>query len=160
MIKVRVREEHMGELNQFKFEQVLGFYINRVSYLMTEEIEKRFKAAGLNIVAQEFAILMRLFQEGNVPQATIIKLMMRDKTTITRRVNGLVKKGLVQRVMSPEDRRCFNIQLTGEGKEALEIAFPMAMGFQQELVAGVSPEDREVTVKVLQQLAQTLMDLK
>ncbi|MDQ7003819.1 MAG: MarR family transcriptional regulator [Ghiorsea sp.] len=82
----------MSELKQFRFEQVLGFYINRVSYLMTEEIEKRFAQAGLNIVAQEFAILMRLFQEGDVPQAKIIELMMRDKTTITRRIDGLVKK--------------------------------------------------------------------
>jgi len=150
----------MSALKQFKFEQVLGFYINRVSYLMTEEIEKRFSEAGLNIVAQEFAILMRLFQEGDVPQATIIKLMMRDKTTITRRIDGLVKKDLVRRVINPEDRRRFNIQLSEDGKAILEKALPMATGFQQELVVDVSPEDREVTVKVLKQLAQTLMGLK
>ncbi|MDQ7003176.1 MAG: hypothetical protein Q9N02_10915 [Ghiorsea sp.] len=48
----------MGELKDFRLEQVLGFHINRVSYLMTEEVEKRFAKAGLNIVAQDFAILV------------------------------------------------------------------------------------------------------
>ena len=150
----------MGDLKQFRFEQVLGFYINRVSYLMTEEIEKRFIEKGLNIVAQEFAILMRLFQEGDVPQAKIIELMMRDKTTITRRIDGLAKKGLVERMMNPDDRRRFNIHLTEKGKGLLEQALPMALGFQMELVEDVSSEDKETTVKVLKQLTQTLMNLK
>jgi len=150
----------MGELKDFKLEQVLGFYINRVSYLMTEEIEKRFAKAGLNIVAQDFAILVRLMNEGTVTQARIIELMMRDKTTITRRVDGLVKKGLVARVVNPDDRRCMNIKLTPEGHTMLETAFPMASGFQSELVQGVEDDDKAIAIKVLKKLATTLMDLK
>ncbi len=150
----------MDGLKDFKLEQVLGFYINRVSYLMTEEIEKRFAKAGLNIVAQDFAILVRLMNEGTVTQARIIELMMRDKTTITRRIDGLVKKGLVARVVNPDDRRCMNIKLTDEGYAMLETAFPMASGFQNELVQGVSDDDKAVTVQVLKKLAATLMDLR
>jgi len=150
----------MSELKDFKLEQVLGFYINRVSYLMTEEIEKRFAKAGLNIVAQDFAILVRLKNEGTVTQSRIITLMMRDKTTITRRIDGLVKKGLVARVVNPEDRRCMDIQLTKEGMAMLEKAFPMASGFQQELIQGVDEEAVESTVQVLKKLASTLMNLR
>jgi DNA-binding MarR family transcriptional regulator len=150
----------MGELKDFKLEQVLGFYINRVSYLMTEEIEKRFAKAGLNIVAQDFAILVRLLNEGVVTQARIIELMMRDKTTITRRIDGLVKKGLVARVVNPNDRRCMDIKLTDEGYAMLETAFPMASGFQSELVQGISDDDKAITIKVLKKLAATLMDLR
>lgn len=150
----------MDGLKDFKLEQVLGFYINRVSYLMTEEIEKRFVKAGLNIVAQDFAILVRLMNEGTVTQARIIELMMRDKTTITRRIDGLVKKGLVARVVNPDDRRCMNIKLTDEGYAMLETAFPMASGFQNELVQGVSDDDKAVTIQVLKKLAATLMDLR
>ncbi|MDQ6977429.1 MAG: MarR family transcriptional regulator [Ghiorsea sp.] len=150
----------MSELKDFKLEQVLGFYINRVSYLMTEEIEKRFAKAGLNIVAQDFAILVRLLNEGTVTQARIIELMMRDKTTITRRIDGLVKKGLVARVVNPSDRRCMNILLTVDGYAMLETAFPMASGFQNELVQGVEEVDKATTIKVLQKLAETLMGLR
>ncbi len=150
----------MDGLKDFKLEQVLGFYINRVSYLMTEEIEKRFAKAGLNIAAQDFAILVRLMNEGMVTQARIIELMMRDKTTITRRIDGLVKKGLVARVVNPDDRRCMNIKLTDEGYAMLETAFPMASGFQNELVQGVSDDDKAVTIQVLKKLAATLMDLR
>ena len=150
----------MGDLKDFKLEQVLGFYINRVSYLMTEEVEKRFAQAGLNIVAQDFAILVRLKNEGTVTQARIITLMMRDKTTITRRIDGLVKKGLVARVVNPDDRRCMDIQLTAAGMEILENAFPMASSFQQELIQGADEEAVEVTIKVLKDLASTLMDLR
>ncbi len=127
---------------------------------MTEEIGKRFSKAGLGIVAQDFAILVRLLNEGTVTQARIIELMMRDKTTITRRVDGLVKKGLVARVVNPDDRRCMNIKLTPEGHTMLETAFPMASGFQNELVQGVEDDDKAIAIKVLKKLATTLMDLK
>jgi len=150
----------MDDLNTFKLEQVLGFYINRSAYLMTEEIESRFVQAGMPIVAQDFAILVRLMNEGVATQAKITQLMMRDKTTITRRLDGLTKKGLVERVENPKDRRCFNIQLTDKGREVLEEAFPMARAFQQEVVKGVSEEDKIIAVKTLKIIIDTLMAMR
>lgn len=148
----------MDDLNTFKLEQALGFHINRVSYLMTEEVEKRFARAGLPIVAQDFAILFRLFSGGVMSQAQIVDLMMRDKTTVTRRLDGLVKKGLIQRTPNAEDRRRFDIAITKQGEGILDIAFPIARGLQKELVSNASEEDKEITVKVLRSMMQYLMN--
>jgi len=150
----------MESLNTFKLEQALGFHINRVSYLMTEEVEKRFAKAGLNIVAQDFAILMRLLSGGVLSQATIVDLMMRDKTTVTRRLDGLVKKGLIERSPNAQDRRRFDIGITKTGETLLEAAFPIASGFQKELVADVSDEDKEITIQTLRGLMLHLMEIK
>ncbi len=150
----------MDDLNTFKLEQALGFHVNRVSYLMTEEVEKRFAVAGLAIVAQDFAILIRLYSGGSMSQAKIVELMMRDKTTVTRRLDGLVKKGLIERKANEQDRRRFDIMLTAQGKQLLDQAFPIASGMQKELVANISPEDRDATVRVLRQLMFDLMALR
>ena len=147
----------MDDLNTFKLEQALGFHINRVSYLMTEEVEKRFTRAGLPIVAQDFAILFRLFSGGVMSQAQIVDLMMRDKTTVTRRLDGLVKKGFIQRTPNAEDRRRFDIAITKQGEGILDTAFPIARGLQKELVSNASEEDKEITVKVLRSMMQYLM---
>lgn len=150
----------MGELKDFRLEQVLGFHINRVSYLMTEEVEKRFAKAGLNIVAQDFAILVRLLSGGVISQAEIVGLMMRDKTTVTRRLDGLVKKELIERFPNEKDRRRFDIGITPKGEALLEVAFPIVSGFQKELVADVSDEDKATTVKTLKHLMHYLMEIK
>ncbi len=150
----------MDDLNTFQLEQVLGFHINRVSYLMTEEVEKRFAKAGLNIVAQDFAILFRLFSGGAMPQAKIIDLMMRDKTTVTRRLDGLVKKGLIERMPNEQDRRRYDIAITKQGRALLEVAFPIASGFQQELSEQISKEDKAKAVEVLRTLMLYLMEIK
>ncbi|WP_038249386.1 MarR family winged helix-turn-helix transcriptional regulator [Ghiorsea bivora] len=150
----------MAELQDFKLEQALGFHINRVSYLMTEEVEKRFAKAGLNIVAQDFAILIRLFSGGVISQTNIVDLMMRDKTTVTRRLDGLVKKGLIERLPNEKDRRRFDIGITDAGKAVLDIAFPIVSGFQRELVADVSDEEKETTIKTLRHLMLYLMEIK
>jgi len=150
----------MDDLKTFKLEQAFGFHVNRVSYLMTEEIEKRFEKAGLPIVAQDFAILFRLFSGGALSQADIVSLMMRDKTTVTRRLDGLVKKGLITRSPNAEDRRRFDICITQQGRDVLDVAFPMARDFQKELVKDIPQQDKEVTVQVLRKIMQGLMDLR
>jgi len=162
LMKIRfgARSDEMNNLNTFQLEQAFGFHVNRVSYLMTEEIEKRFAQAGLPIVAQDFAILFRLFSSGTLSQADIVHLMMRDKTTVTRRLDGLVKKGLIARSPNAEDRRRFDIHLTKEGKAILDTAFPLARDFQKELVQDIPQQDKEITIQVLKKVMGSLMDLR
>lgn len=150
----------MDDLTTFQLEQAFGFHVNRVSYLMTEEIEKRFAKAGLPIVAQDFAILFRLFNKGTLSQAEIVSLMMRDKTTVTRRLDGLVKKGLIERIPDAEDRRRFNISITPKGKDILDIAFPLARDFQKELIKDISRQDKDTTIQVLRKVMLYLMTLR
>ncbi len=150
----------MDDLSTFQLEQAFGFHVNRVSFLMTEEIEKRFTKAGLPIVAQDFAILFRLFSGGTLSQAQIVDLMMRDKTTVTRRLDGLVKKGLIERKPNAEDRRRFDICITQQGKDTLDIAFPLARDFQKELVKDVPQQDKEVTIQTLRKIMLSLMELR
>jgi DNA-binding MarR family transcriptional regulator len=42
--------------------------------------------------------------------------------TMSRIADGLVEKGLVERVPDPEDRRCYYLQITGEGREVGKLA--------------------------------------
>ena len=56
-----------------------------------------------------------------------------NKATITHRINGLAKKGFVERNSDPQDRRCFRIELTKLGHQALKVITPLVADFQQEI---------------------------
>ncbi|MDQ6996678.1 MAG: MarR family transcriptional regulator [Mariprofundus sp.] len=58
---------------------------------------------------------------------------IRDKTTITRRIDALVKKQLVERNLDPKDRRYYSVALTAVGEQALVVLVPLVRDFQQEL---------------------------
>ena len=146
----------MDRKSRFRLEQAIGFHVNRVAFLMSEEIARRFAAAGHPISAQDFGILHRLRQQGAMTPAEIATLMRRDKTTITRRLDGLAKKGLIERRPHPDDRRCVLIALSGDGQQTLEAVTPLVQAFQQEVLQGVPKADREVTLRTLQHIASIL----
>jgi len=136
----------------FQLEQAIGFNINRAAFVMREEIALRFREAGYPLTAQDFGILYRLNRQDGLTQMVIASLMMRDKTTITRRLDALVRKGLIERRPDPEDRRCFRIHLTDHGREAVAVLSDKVAAFQQEVLADVPEADRLATFNTLKNI--------
>jgi len=151
----------MSEPKQdFQLDQAIGMHVNRTAFLMTEEIARRFTSQGYPLSAQDFGILFRLSQQGSMTQVEIAALMMRDKTTITRRIDGLVKKQLVERNPDPNDRRYYQIGLTEQGTEALDVLIPLVSDFQQELLRDIPSSDKQATINTLKYISEQLIAYK
>jgi len=151
----------MGEsISGFQLEHAFGFNVNRTAFLMTEEIARRFKVAGYPMAAQDFGILYQLEQKVSMTQVEIASTLMRDKTTVTRRIDGLVKKGVLARKSDPSDRRYFHIELTDDGKRALKAMIPLVRDFQIEVLSDIPEEQRSIAIKVLQAVTEKLTQIK
>ncbi len=144
---------------KFELDQAIGMHVNRTAFLMTEEIARRFSGHGYAVTAQDFGILFRL-SKGVMTQVEIAALMMRDKTTITRRVDGLVKKGLVVRTPDLNDRRYYRIALTAAGEAALAVLAPLVSDFQQELLRDIPDADKQATIDTLKHISDQLISYK
>jgi MarR family transcriptional regulator for hemolysin len=144
-------------ISDFQLEQAIGLNVNRTAFLMTEEIAKRFAAQGYTISAQDFGILLRISKQGAMTQNKIAALLMRDKTTITRRIDGLVRKGLVERSPDEKDRRYFLVSLTQNGEKALAATIPLVQGFQEEVLSDISDENKAITIQTLKHIADKLV---
>jgi len=145
---------------EFKLDQAIGMHVNRTAFLMTEEIARRFANRDYQLSAQDFGILYRLSKQGPMTQVEIAALMMRDKTTITRRIDGLVKKGLVERNPDPDDRRYYRIGLTVAGEAALTVLIPLVSEFQQELLRDIPDADKQATINTLKYMSNQLISYK
>jgi len=142
------------QTDQFELERAIGFYVNRTAYVMSEEVARRFQEQGYKLSAQDFGILFRLWKQGGLSQVQIASLMMRDKTTITRRLDAMVKKGLIERRSDPADRRLFRIHLTQEGMMAAERLMAVVDAFQKEVLADISDEHKEITIATLKKITE------
>jgi len=145
-----------GQANSFELERAIGFFVNRTAYVMSEEVARRFQEQGYKLSAQDFGILFRLWKQDGLTQVQMAALMMRDKTTITRRLDGLVKKGLIERRVDENDRRLFRIHLKDEGKRATEKLMGVVDAFQGEVLSEVPAEDRAATVRTLKKIIETV----
>ena len=146
--------------SDFQLEQAIGMNVNRTAFLMTEEIARRFASHGYALSAQDFGILFRLLKQGPMSQVDIAALLLRDKTTITRRIDGLVKKGLVQRGADPNDRRYFRVALTEQGNAALEVMIPLVRDFQQEVLSDIPDEEKAITIRTLKHISEKLLEIR
>lgn len=142
--------------NDFQLERAIGFHVNRTAHLMTEEVARRFAAAGYKVTAQDFGILYRISKQDGLSQSELAALMLRDKTTITRRLDGLVKKGLVERRNDPGDRRLFCIHLTDDGRAAVQQLSSIVDALQAYVLEGATVEEKQITIATLRRIGSNI----
>ena len=86
----------------------------------------------LGMVPEEVDLLMRLEEapEQRLRMADVSRSLQLSKSGVTRLVDRLAERGLVERAACPSDRRVVYAGLTAEGRRAVAEAAPL-------LVAGV-----------------------
>ena len=92
---------------------------------------------------------------GRLGEATMNALsgaMSLANSTMTRVVDQLVEKRLVERQTDPEDRRVVRVTLTQTGEEKLALVRHCFRESQKKVLSHVRPEDRETILWSLKQL--------
>lgn len=83
---------------------------------------------------------------------TVAKELSVTTGTLTISVNGLVKKGYVERIRSEEDRRVVFISLTEKGQKAYEHHKNFHEAMIAAIVARLNDQEQEVLQKALDDL--------
>ena len=135
-----------------EFRLCLGVQLKLTSNIMMQEHNKYLKP--YDISNEQGLLLKYVYDTPGVTQTQIAEDLNKDKTTITRMVDTLVKKGKLERKVSPEDRRAFHIYITKETKQKVEEVSPHFEKNQEELKKIIRKEDYETTIKVLNQIKE------
>ena len=140
----------------FEYETKLHHWVNRVAFQIRAEMQKRIKESGLDISVEEWAMLMILWEDGATPMNNLAEKTLRDRTTVTRLIDRLVTKGLVQRIAAPEDRRLVVVEATDQANDIRGTVVNCALSLIEETTQDVSSEDLATTLRTLIQISQRL----
>jgi DNA-binding MarR family transcriptional regulator len=88
--------------------------------LRVTELSSRMLARDSELTASQLIVLQRVAEEGKVLPSSIAKSVGLQQATITVLINKLEEGGLVTRRRDTEDRRRVWIELTAQGRDALE----------------------------------------
>jgi MarR family transcriptional regulator, 2-MHQ and catechol-resistance regulon repressor len=80
--------------------------------------------------------------------------MYLDKSTTSRVVDGLQKKGYVERRENPEDRRALQLEATATGRELYGRVEADLLAQERKLLARFSPEVRQSMAHLIGELAR------
>ena len=89
--------------------------LRRASRAVTQHYEASFRGTGLR--ATQFTVLATLAQTGPMPLSALATMLGLERTTLTRNLGPLEKKGYVSTV-ADEDQRVRRIAITKKGEAA------------------------------------------
>jgi DNA-binding MarR family transcriptional regulator len=118
-------------------DNAIGFWIHRVYQASRNEMYRAFRAAGEDITPEQWAVLIRLWERDGQPQSELSESTFRDAPTMSRIVDGLETRGILERRAHPDDGRVRLVHLTRTGKALQKKLVPLVEKIVSAMVEGI-----------------------
>jgi len=126
--------------------KMAGHLIRRLHQQSTQIFQAKTQAAGLELTSVQFAALDAIAQQPGIDQASLAATISFDRATIGGVIDRLEFKGLVQRVVSSQDRRARQLHLTPDGRQLLAASRPVVEALQADILGPLSRAERATFV--------------
>jgi len=130
----------------------------RVQQLLLARIEDLLKPFGLTFAAYEALRLLAFTRTGSMPMGKMGARLMVHPAAVTNAIGKLEQRGLVQRSMSPDDRRVVLAAITPAGRALVEEA-TMALNDGSFGLPGITSAQAAELVNALRAVRATAGDL-
>ncbi len=126
---------------------------------LTQNLLRRYQMRDRNEIAccgvtvSQCYALDVLGEHGEISMVQLARHLFLDKSTMTRTIDPLVKRGLVERRFSEQDRREILVRLTAEGDKLRQEILTGLRASQQHILAQIPEEKRESVLEGLELLS-------
>jgi len=133
-------------------EESLGYLVGRTHRALVNRLNRNFAEAGHDVTAEQWAILMKLWRQEGVGQQQLAESACKDKTSVTRLIDGLERRRLVLRVSDQADRRNNLIYLTEKGEAVRKELAPVVDKTLAAAQHNANPQHLEICKSMLAQI--------
>lgn len=130
----------------------LWIALSRALGSIEERLCEQVESHGLTLT--EFAVLEALLHKGALPIGEIGDRVLLASSSMTYVIDKLEDRGLLRRRRSEEDRRALLAELTPEGREKIDTAFPEHAALIRDLTSELTMEEKRRTASVLKRLGR------
>lgn len=135
-----------------------GFYITQIKQLQDRIFERLLLENGIEINGGQGRILFVLWKTDHLTISEISKKTSLAKNTVSVVINGMVKKGIVERNTNPDNRRQAIVSLT-EYAKSLQSNYEMVSQKMNVLFyQGFSAEEQQQFEQYLARILKTLTE--
>ncbi|MFM6975930.1 MAG: MarR family winged helix-turn-helix transcriptional regulator [Sphingobacteriaceae bacterium] len=91
--------------------------LDRTARKVKQYAQRQFNAEHFEVTVDQWLVLKNLNEQPELNQSELAELTGKDHPTLTRIIDLLCKKDLVERRINPADRRSFTVHLTPKGQQ-------------------------------------------
>jgi len=133
--------------------------VRTYSRLMAELTRRRRDIADLS--ASGFQALAVLEGAGEpLPATTIAERLLISTASMTSLLDTLARRGLVERLAHPDDRRKILVSITPAGEEIVDRTLPVVHATATDVFAALTPAERETFIGLLARVQQRLAEVE
>ena len=126
-----------------------SFLLDRTARRVKQYAQRKFKLGDFDITVDQWLILKNLSENELLSQSELAQLVFKDQPTLTRIIDLLTKKGYVERVPHPMDRRSFQLLLTESGVSKVKELKPKVVSIREKAWENLNEEDFEEFKRIL-----------
>lgn len=115
-------------------------------------INKHFKKHNIDLNKEQFIVLKILSKFNGKPQHDLALITESNKTSLSRLISTMEKKGFISRKSIKTDKRVKHIYLTNLGEKTYLAALPILNKTVEELLEGISDSEITQSIKTLKKI--------
>ncbi len=142
------------QVSNFRAQNSIGYLVKRAHSLMLDVMEPLLEERGFTFV--QYVILAWLRDGIAVNPKDLCAQYRHDSGAMTRLIDQLAERGLLERARRDRDRRKVELQLTPAGREAIESLIPLVVEKLNLALADFSGEEVQELLRLLIKLNTTL----
>lgn len=123
----------------YALKDAIGYRINQCSNYINQQLNSALKVFDIGI--EQRAALEIIKFEKEVNQTLLAHMLGKDKTTMSRTLNALEKKELLEKIPVKHDKRAKTLKLTPKGEQILEESLPIVQQYRKDLLSKVNPQE-------------------
>ena len=135
-----------------KFEKLLLPWLGRAMKSFDFHLADELTYAGVNLSKHQIILLRVLSLRDGIAQNDLAFITDRDKTSLTRLISNMERKGLLKRKNCKLDKRINKVFITQKGLEETKNAFPIIINEIDNIQRKLETNEIETTIKVLKQI--------
>ncbi|HEX3913329.1 MAG TPA: MarR family winged helix-turn-helix transcriptional regulator [Steroidobacteraceae bacterium] len=138
----------------YKSQLSVGYLVKRAHSLMLDVLEPVIEGHGFSFI--QYVILATLRDGIAVNPKDICSQYRHDSGALTRVIDQLAERGLLERVRRDRDRRKVELQLTAAGRDTIEGLIPLVVDKLNETLSEFSKPELQELLRLLIKLNTTL----
>jgi DNA-binding MarR family transcriptional regulator len=127
----------------------LGYFVRRLQVWIFQDFVRTL--AAFDIRPAQYSVLVVIEANPGLSQADLAETLGIERARLVRLLDGLERRGLIERQPSPSDRRSHALVLTREGQRSLRRIKALAAAHEANLVERLGPEKRQALLAALRE---------
>ncbi len=128
------------------------YEIIRTGHWITDSITKELKEYGIYEPQYNVLRILRGAKGNPISVNAILEQMVQRSSNVTRIVDKLETKGLVERKLSVEDRRKMDIIITNDGIQLLKKLDKKVADFHKPMMTNLTAEEADTLKQLIKKL--------